>query len=83
MVQDELTTIINRIINDLVHDHESQKGLAMKMGIDKGGMSRKLSGQQGWMPAEIAAILREGGYSLIKTDELAALRVFAKKGINQ
>jgi hypothetical protein len=83
MAQDDLTTIINRIIIDLVHDNESQKGLAMKMGIDRGSMSRKLSGQQGWMPTEFAAILKEGGYSLISMDELAALRVFAKKGINQ
>jgi len=78
---DSLTFTIEKIMRDLIHRHGTQGNVARKIGIAEESFSRKLSGQAGWMPQEIAAVLAEGGYTLIKSEELTALRVFAKKGL--
>ena len=81
MTTDNLQYTIEQIMRDLIHKHGTQGNVARKVGVTEDSFSRKLSGQAGWAPAEIAAILSEGGYSLIKTEELTALYVFAKKGL--
>ena len=79
---DSLQAIIELIIRDLIHKHGTQSNVAKVVGIAEDAFSRKLSGQSGWSPKEIAGMLSEGGYTLVQTEELAALKVFAKKGIS-
>jgi len=80
---DSLQHAIEQIMRDLIHKHGTQGNVAHKIGIAEESFSRKLSGQAGWMPQEIAAILSEGGYTLIKSEELTALYIFAKKGLGE
>lgn len=80
-MRDDIVIVLEQIVKDLIHHHGTSKAVALKIGVEESSFSRKLTGQIGWTPTEIAAILSEGGYSLIKSDELSALRIFALKGL--
>ena len=80
MTIDSLTFTIEKIMRDLIHRHGTQGNVARKIGIAEESFSGNYQARR-LMPQEIAAILAEGGYTLIKSEELTALRVFAKKGL--
>jgi hypothetical protein len=78
---DDIKQAVRQAVNILDKKFGTHKALALHFGIDEGDFSRKYNGNLEWRLTEAAAILKEAGYSLVQADELAALRIFALKGL--
>jgi hypothetical protein len=82
MTEEQAAEKINEIIADYIACCGTKKAAAIRLGVDEGDFNRKISDSKaGWKRSELAKMMADSGYALVRNDVYKAVVVMS--GIGQ
>jgi hypothetical protein len=82
MTEEQAAEKIDEIVLDFIACYGTQKAAAIRLGVDEGDFSRKISDSKaGWKRSEFAKMMADSGYTLVRNDVYKAVVVMS--GIGQ